>query len=103
MEDWEDDFTETISGECTSWCTAHMWIVPAKAAGTWQLGSNPLTLTQEFQMLTGTLGTTAISDAKLRGSEITFTAGGTKYTGQVSGNSMKGTTAAGTAWTATKK
>ena len=54
-------------------------------------------------MLSGTLGTTAISDAKMRGREITFTAGGTKYTGQVSGNSMKGTTAAGTAWTATKK
>ena len=54
-------------------------------------------------MLSGTLGTTAISDAKMRGDEITFTAGGTKYTGQVSGNSMKGTTAAGAAWTATKK
>ena len=103
MEAWQPDETVNVGGDCTSWCTAHMWIVPAKAAGTWQLGSNPLTLTQEFQMLTGTLGTTAISDAKLRGSEITFTAGGTKYTGQVSGNSMKGTTAAGTAWTATKK
>ena len=34
MEDWEDDFTETISGDCTSWCTAHMWIVPAKVGGT---------------------------------------------------------------------
>ena len=103
MEAWQPDETVNVGGDCTSWCTAHMWIVPAKAAGTWQLGSNPLTLTQEFQMLTGTLGTTAISDAKLRGSEITFTAGGTKYSGQVSGNSMKGTTAAGTAWTATKK
>ncbi len=30
MEDWEADQTETISGECTSWCTALLWIVPAK-------------------------------------------------------------------------
>ena len=30
MEDWEADVTETISGDCTSWCTAHLWIVPAK-------------------------------------------------------------------------
>jgi len=34
---------------------------------------------------------------------ITFSAGGTTYTGTVSGNSMKGTTGTGTAWSATKK
>ncbi len=103
MEAWQPDETVNIGGDCTSWCTAHLWIVPEKVQGTWQLGSSALTLTQEFQVLSGTLGTTAISDAKMRGREITFTAGGTKYTGQVSGSSMKGSTAAGTAWTATKK
>jgi hypothetical protein len=103
MEAWQPDESVNIGGDCTSWCTAHLWIVPEKVQGTWQLGSSALTLTQEFQVLSGTLGTTAISDAKMRGREITFTAGGTKYTGQVSGSSMKGSTAAGTAWTATKK
>jgi hypothetical protein len=103
MEAWQPDETANIGGDCTSWCTAHLWIVPAKVDGTWQLGSNSLTLKQEFQMLSGTLGTTAIADAKMTGSQIAFTSGGTKYTGTVSGNSMKGTTAAGTAWTATKK
>ena len=37
MEDWEADQTETISGDCTSWCTALLWIVPAKVEGSWQL------------------------------------------------------------------
>src|SRR6266542_459807 len=38
MEDWEADQTETITGECSSWCTALLWIVPAKVEGTWQVG-----------------------------------------------------------------
>ena len=29
MEDWEPDQSEKIE-ECTSWCTAHLWIVPAR-------------------------------------------------------------------------
>jgi hypothetical protein len=77
--------------------------VPAKVEGTWQLGSNALTLTQQFQMLTGTLGSNALSAGRLTGDAITFVAGGTTYTGTVNGNSMKGTTATGTAWSATKK
>ncbi len=53
MEDWQADQTETVSGDCVSWCTALLWIVPAKVEGTWQLGTNTLTLTQKFQMLEG--------------------------------------------------
>ena len=56
MEDWEDDETETVTGECTSWCTAHFWIVPAKVEGTWQTPQGELKLTQEFQKVKGTLG-----------------------------------------------
>jgi len=33
MEDWEPDTSETIGGDCTSWCTAHLWIVPAQVQG----------------------------------------------------------------------
>jgi precorrin-6B methylase 2 len=103
MDDWTADATTTVEGDCTTWCTAYLWIVPAKAEGSWQLGSNTLTLTQKYQNLTGTLGSNAISNAKLRGDEITFSAGGTTYTGTVSGSSMKGTTGTGTAWSASKK
>ena len=105
MEDWTPDQTETISGDCVSWCTALLWVVPAKVAGTWQVGPNTLTLTQNFQNLTGTFGGAAISDAKLHGDEISFTAGGAKYTGKVDGNAMKGsmTGGAGDTFTATRK
>ena len=103
MEDWEADQTETVTDDCTSWCTAHLWIVPAKVDGTWQMPSGTLTLKQEFQNFTGTLGSTAISGGKLRGAEIEFTADGQKYTGTVNGNSMKGTSANGQSWTATRQ
>jgi hypothetical protein len=35
MEDWEADETASAD-DCTSWCTALFWIVPAKVEGTWQ-------------------------------------------------------------------
>jgi SAM-dependent methyltransferase len=104
MEDWEADQTETVTGDCVSWCTALLWIVPAKADGTWQLGSEPLVLTQNFQKLEGTLGGKPITDARMTGDQIAFTVGGgARYTGKVSGNSMTGTISSGGNFTATKK
>ena len=103
MEDWEADETETISGDCSNWCTALLWIVPAKVEGTWQLGNQPLTLHQKFQMVSGTLGSQAISDARLRGDEITFTVGGQKYAGRIDGNMIKGTIAGGASFSATRR
>ena len=102
MEDWQADQIETIT-ECTSWCTAHLWIVPAKVAGTWQMPQGTLTLNQTYQMVTGTLGSTPISDGKLRGEEITFKVGNTTYTGRAQGNTLRGTVTGGGAWTATKQ
>ena len=101
MEDWQADETTTVTDGCSSsWCTALLWIVPAKVAGTWSTPNGALTLTQNFQMISGTLGGQAIQ-GRLRGNEITFTAGATKYTGTVDGNTMK--IASPTAFTATKK
>ena len=90
--------------DCTSWCTAHFWIVPAKAGGAWRLPQGTLTLTQEFQMLSGTLGTMPISKGRMRGEEITFTVGDAVYTGRVKGASMQGTIKGGQGgnWTATR-
>jgi precorrin-6B methylase 2 len=105
MDDWQADETSQVTEDCTSWCTALLWIVPAKVEGTWQLPQGALTLKQQFQMVSGTLGGTAISDGKLRGEEITFTAGGAKYTGRVNGTTMSGTVSGGSGgkWSATKK
>ena len=102
MEDWQPDATETIS-ECTSWCTAHLWIVPAKVDGAWQMPQGPLTLKQQFQNVSGTLGNTPIADGRLRGDELTFKVGDTTYTGKVDGNTIKGTINGGGAFTATKR
>jgi hypothetical protein len=103
MEDWVADEQANVTENCTSWCTALLWIVPAQVQGTWQLPQGTLQLTQQFQMLSGTLAGATISDAKMTGDQIAFTAGGVKFTGTVSGNTMKGTASSGGAFTATKK
>jgi hypothetical protein len=105
MEDWEADQTETISDDCTSWCTALLWIVPAKVDGSWQMPQGELKLTQTFQNVTGSLGSQAISEGKLKGDEITFKAGGVTYTGKIDGPTMRGTSTGtnGTNWSATRK
>ena len=105
MEDWEADETANVTEDCTSWCTAMLWIVPAKVEGTWTTPQGELTLTQKFQTFSGTIGSSQISDGKLRGDEISFTADGVTYTGKVSGNSISGNLSGGRngAWTATRK
>jgi SAM-dependent methyltransferase len=106
MEDWKADETGTAAG-CDHWCTAHLWIVPAKVGGTWKLSQGELNLKQTFQMITGTLRngnvTTPIS-GKLSGDQISFTAGGAQYTGRVNGNAIEGTVKGGSngSWSATR-
>ena len=95
MEAWEPDQTETVSEDCVSWCTALLWIVPAKVDGTWHTAQGDLVLSQQFQMITGTLSGKPISNGRLHGSEITFTEGSAQYTGQVKGSSIQGTTKGG--------
>ncbi|HET7219393.1 MAG TPA: class I SAM-dependent methyltransferase [Vicinamibacterales bacterium] len=106
MEDWEADQTETITGECTSWCTALLWIVPAKVEGTWQTPQGDLKLTQQYQKVSGTLGAAKV-EGKLNGDQITLTTVGAgakqTYTGKVAGNQIQGTANGGGAWTATKR
>jgi hypothetical protein len=102
---WTIDQTEKATGDCGSWCTAHLYIVPAQVGGTWRIGEADLALTQSFQMLTGTLtagGKATPITGRLNGEEITFTAGDTQYNGRVAGNSMSGQ-AGGKPWSATKK
>src|SRR5262245_44831870 len=45
MEEWQPDESAMVEGECTSWCNAHLWIVPANVGGTWQTPLGDLTLT----------------------------------------------------------
>ena len=96
MGDWKPDATST-SEPCTQWCTALYWMVPAKVGGTWKLGDQTLTFAQQYQMVEGTLGKAPISEGKLTGAEIAFTAGGRTYTGRVEGDTIRGS-----GWTATR-
>jgi precorrin-6B methylase 2 len=104
MEDWKPDETANNVPGCTNWCTAHLWIVPAKVGGTWKLPEGELSIKQTFQMISGTLkngNVVSPIQGKLNGEQITFTAGGAQYTGRVNGNMMEGT-AGGAKWSATR-
>ena len=104
MGEWSADDTVNVKDGCVSYCTAYLWIVPAKVEGSWQLGQGALTLKQSFQMISGTLKTgnnsTPIANGKLNGDQITFNAGGVLYTGRVSGNVMEGSVSTGGSWKA---
>jgi len=110
MGDWQADDRIEAGSSCTSYCRAYFWLVPAKVAGTWQLPQGELTLDQKYQMVSGNLKNgnvvAPISNGKLTGDQIIFTAGGTQYTGKVNGNSIEGVAKAGEKedkFTATKK
>jgi hypothetical protein len=106
---WTPDFTDRAEGDCGTWCTVHLFYVPANVAGTWQLGEGELALTQSFQVLTGTLTVRGkaipIERARMNGAEISFAAGGAEYNGKVDGASMTGTVkgSAASPWTAKRK
>ena len=76
MDDWAADQTATVGDGCTSWCTALLWIVPAKVGGVWTWRDSELTLTQQFQMVSGTLrrgaASTPITNGRLRGDQISL-------------------------------
>jgi precorrin-6B methylase 2 len=94
IPEWAADVTETIQGDCTSWCTSLLYYVPARVNGTWKTPDGELTLTQSFQNVTGTLtsgGQTVNVTGKLQGELIALSAGGTELTGRVSGDRIEGT------------
>lgn len=88
MGDWEPDAAETVTKDCSTYCTALLWIVPAKVEGKWEVDGQTLHLTQQYQMLSGKLGSADISDARLNGNAISFSANGVRYTGEVNGKTI---------------
>jgi hypothetical protein len=93
MGDWEPDETGTVNQGCeSSWCTALLWIVPARVGGTHKTAQGELRLKQEFQKLSGTLRTEGKSvpvEGKVLGEEVTFTAGGQEYRGRMNGKRLE--------------
>jgi precorrin-6B methylase 2 len=109
MEEWKHDQSAIADKDCTSYCTAYLWIVPAKVGGTWRMPNGELKLKQEFQMVGGTLttggNTLSITGGRLNGDQISFRAGNAHYTGRVSGNTIEGTVKSGSgtsSWSASR-
>lgn len=96
IPEWEADAKEDLGEGCASWCTAHLYYVPARVEGRWATSQGELVLRQEFQMVAGTLtpqgGGAAAVSGRLRGRELTLTltATGEVLRGTVAGNRIDG-------------
>ena len=94
MGDWKADETADLTAAvgCPNYCTALLWIVPAKVAATYKTPHGELVLKQEFQMLTGTLNSSGRSSAvvgRVRGEDISFTAQGREYRARINGGNLE--------------
>jgi SAM-dependent methyltransferase len=110
MGDWPPDDTVDGGEACTSYCKAYYWVIPAKVDGVWKTPQGELALEQKFQRFTGSLTAdgvrTPITDGRLEGDRIAFTAGAVRFTGQVAGDAITGATAGGGRdgpWTASRR
>jgi SAM-dependent methyltransferase len=109
IPEWEPDSRDVLVGDCASWCTALLHIVPAKVAGAWQLPYGELMIEQKFQMVSGTMsgsGAAPISDGRLLGDQISFKVAGDEYRGRVTGDRIEGTVTSGgkqRGWSATRR
>jgi hypothetical protein len=109
MGDWKSDESQSAQGDCTSYCTAYLWIVPAKVEGIWKSGKAEIKFAQEFQMVHGSVGSggklVPVLNGRLRGDQLSFTAGDGRYAGRVNGDRIEGTVTAGgrtSPWTAVR-
>ncbi|MFM9884795.1 MAG: class I SAM-dependent methyltransferase [Burkholderiales bacterium] len=107
MGEWEPDEQATIEGR-----NAMLWIVPAKAEGSWTLRQSTgngaaafdVALTQEFQKLSGSVRqgqhTAKVEDGRINGEQVAFSfvdARGAKqrFSGKHTANRMEGSLSGG--------
>ena len=94
MGDWQADEQIQATGDCTSYCRAYFWMVPAKIQGKWKTPDGELTLDQRYQMLSGQLSSNnqhAQVQGKVIGDRVVFTAGRALFDGKVNGDTIEGT------------
>lgn len=95
MGEWQEDEKAHVPREagCDSgWCTAYLWIVPARFEGAHRLPEGELVLKQEFQMLAGTLKTAGgevPASGVVRGNEAYVSAGGRTLRARRSGDRVE--------------
>jgi hypothetical protein len=89
MGDWQADETATVTRDAgcdDPWCTAMLWVVPARVAGAHRTTEGALTLEQTYQKLVGTLrrdGRAVPVTGTVRGTEVVLDAGGRVLRGTV--------------------
>jgi SAM-dependent methyltransferase len=93
IPEWDADESESIGGDCVSWCTSLLYYVPAKVEGRWKTARGELALTQTYQKVAGTLtanGKTVDVTGRLRGTELELTAGSESLRATVAGDRLEG-------------
>jgi precorrin-6B methylase 2 len=109
MDDWDADGTVSLETGCSTWCTAYLWIVPAKVEGRWRLPEGELTFNQQFQNVSGSLASGGKNDplsGKLTGDHISFKTDKAEFDGEVDGDTISGTVRSGagnSGWQATRE
>ena len=91
--DWNPDAIATVGSGCDKFCTARLWIVPAKVGGTWTMPQGELTLKQIYQSFSGSLkkGNVTVPVAgRVRGDRVNFRGGKTEFAGRVNGEVIEG-------------
>jgi SAM-dependent methyltransferase len=93
--EWDYDEVGRVEGTaCGQWCTAYLYIVPARVEGTWRTGDGELVLEQKFQWISGTLTSAGkrlpIERGRVQGDVIRFNVGDERYTGRVNGDTIDG-------------
>ena len=107
IRDWTDE-QQVVMKDCITWCTAYLYIVPAKLSGMWRLPAGDLHLTQEYQTVSGVLvdadGRQVPIEGSVKGDHVRLTSRLDLYTGRVHGDRMNGEVrgASGGYWSATR-
>lgn len=106
--DWSSDESVRVpeSAKCENYCIAYLWIVPARVDGTWQTPQGELNLKQGHQYFTGKMGNAQVTQGRVRGDTLSFSADGMSYSGRVSGDVIEGSLinrGVGERWTARRK
>ena len=93
MGEWQPD--AQVSTGCGSFCTAYLWVVPAKVEGYWESPEGELALTQEFQRVFGTVRASGVTQAftagRLSGSHIELHLPDADFDGTIKGAVIDGT------------
>jgi SAM-dependent methyltransferase len=93
IDGWVEETVASLDS-CFSWCTARLYLVPARVTGAWRLPHAEVRFAQDVHTVSGALvrkdGTEVQVEGRVRGEELRFTAGGDSYIARVRGGVMTG-------------